>query len=157
MKNKTQPSTYKHFILSPEGEQVEVKFKTITLELIDAVEKLCKADSNKELQMLQGLMATKLSRYMTSGEADTAKSVIAAAAKALEENALTADDIAKINELNLRKPQSRAESARNTVEIFMLAVEPTDELFGNPEQLKKCEFKYIEACVNHFLLLSGMS
>ncbi len=157
MKKNTATSTYKHYILSPEGEQVEVKFKTITLELIDAVEKLCKADSNKELQMLQGLMATKLSRYMTAGEADTAKSVIAAAAKALEENALTADDIAKINELNLRKPQSRAESARNTVEIFMLAVEPTDELFGNPEQLKKCEFKYIEACVNHFLLLSGMS
>lgn len=155
MKTKTQP--YKHFILSPSGEQVEVTYKPITLELIDAVEKLCKPDTNKELQMLQGLMATKLSKYMQAGEADTAKSVVAAAAKALEENALTADDIAKINELNLRKPQSRAESARNTVDIFMLAVQPTHELFGNPEQLRKCEFKYIEACVNHFLLISGMS
>lgn len=155
MKTKTQP--YKHFILSPEGEQVEVTYKPITLELIDAVEKLCKPDTNKELQILQGIMATKLTRYMQASETDTAKSVVAAAAKALEENALTADDIAKINELNLRKPQSRAESARNTVDIFMLAVQPTNELFGNPEQLRKCEFKYIEACVNHFLLISGMS
>ena len=155
MKTKTQP--YKHFILSPSGDQVEVTFKPITLELIDAVEKLCKPDSNKELQILQGIMATKLTRYMQAGEADTAKSVIAAAAKALEENELTADDLAKINQLNLLKPQSRAESARNTVDIFMLAVQPTNELFGNAEQLRKCELKYIEACVNHFLLISGMS
>lgn len=166
MSNKKSTPTIKHLysITGPDGKDIPVGFKRITLELINQVEACYKVQDpelkKKNLLSEYGLLlAPYLENIVKEADGkpvDNETAIFAALSKAIADKAITFEQVQKIRESNEIAVKDKAEAARQTVKIFSVCAEG-DERFTDLEFLSTCDYLTIEECVRRFLSRLGMS